>query len=295
MNDTANTKWSGKTGGQKWMQKSLIILFRMVNIRIMYAIMALVIPFYMIFDRKGYNSIYSYFRNRFSYSPFKAFVNVYINQFTFGQVILDRFAFYAGKRFQINIIGNEHYEELIGQEDGFLILSSHVGNYELAGYHLKATKKSIHPLIYGGETATVMKNRSKMFAGHNIEMIPVKSDMSHLFEINNALRDGNVVSMPGDRIFGSAKFIDLTFLGEKAKIPLGPFATAVQREVSIISIFVMKESTNKYTIFVKRFDTPSGTNRKEKMEFLAKQFVSNLEEMVQKYPTQWFNYYDFWE
>lgn len=294
MSDSSKIKWSGKTGGNKWMQKSLILLFKIINIRILYFIMALVIPFYMIFNRKGYMSIYMYFRHRYSYSPFKSFVNVYLNHFTFGQVILDRFAFYSGKRFNINIIGNEKYEELINGENGFLMLSSHVGNYELAGYHLKAKNKSIYALIYGGETETVMKNRNKMFEGHNINMIPVTSDMSHLFEINNALREGNIVSMPGDRIFGSTKYLDLMFLGENAKFPLGPFAIAAQREVPILSVFVMKESTNNYTIYVKRIDS-TATNRKERIDFMAKQFVSNLEEVILKYPKQWFNYYNFWE
>lgn len=294
MSDSSKIQWSGKTGGNKWMQKSLIILFKWINIRLLYFIMALVIPFYMIFNRKGYMSIYRYFRHRYSYSPFKSFVNVYLNHFTFGQVILDRFAFYSGKRFNINIIGNEKYEELINGENGFLMLSSHIGNYELAGYHLKAKNKSIYALIYGGETETVMKNRSKMFEGHNINMIPVTSDMSHLFEINNALRDGNIVSMPGDRIFGSTKYLELMFLGETAKFPLGPFAIAAQRDVPILSVFVMKESTNYYTIYVKRIDS-TATNRKERIDFMAKQFVSNLEEVISKYPKQWFNYYNFWE
>lgn len=294
MSDSSKIQWSGKTGGNKWMQKSLIILFKWINIRLLYLIMALVIPFYMIFNRKGYMSIYRYFRHRYSYSPFKSFVNVYLNHFTFGQVILDRFAFYSGKRFNINIIGNEKYEELINGENGFLMLSSHIGNYELAGYHLKAKNKSIYALIYGGETETVMKNRRKMFEGHNINMIPVTSDMSHLFEINNALRDGNIVSMPGDRIFGSTKYLELMFLGETAKFPLGPFAIAAQRDVPILSVFVMKESTNYYTIYVKRIDS-TATNRKERIDFMAKQFVSNLEEVISKYPKQWFNYYNFWE
>ena len=294
MDESNNIKWSGKTGGQKWMQKSLIFLFKWINIRILYAVMSLVMPFYLLFNRKGYMSMYSYFHERLSYTPFKSFINVYVNHYTFGQIILDRFAFYAGKRFNINIIGNENYENLINEENGFIMLSSHIGNYELAGYHLKATKKNIYALIFGGETETVMKNRSKMFDGHNINMIPVKSDMSHLFEINNALRDGNIVSMPGDRIFGSVKYVDLMFLGKNAKFPMGPFAIAAQRDVPIISIFVMKEATYNYTIYVNEINS-SGNNRKEKVESMSKQFINNLEDIVLKYPTQWFNYYNFWE
>ena len=45
--------------------------------------------------------------------------------------------------------------------------------------------------------------------------------MGHLFEINAALANGEVVSMPSDRVFGSDKHLAIDFLGEKAKFPYG--------------------------------------------------------------------------
>lgn len=295
MAENANIKWSGKTGGQKWMQTSLIFMFKCINIRILYGIMSIIIIFYMIFSRESYKAIYYLFRERFGYSPFKSFCNVYLNHYKFGQIILDRFAFYAGKRFDITIDGYEHFLNLRDGDDGFIILSSHVGNYELAGYHLTSEKKSFHALAFGGETETVMKNRNKMFCRNNIKMIVVKGDMSHLFEINNALSEGNIVSIPADRILGSTKFIDINFLGKNAKFPMGPFATAVQREIPAISIFVMKESVKKYSIYVKKIDVPSVGNRSEKVQSMASSFTSELEKILKQYPTQWFNYYNFWE
>ena len=31
-----------------------------------------------------------------------------------------------------------------------------------------------------------------------------------------------------------------------------------------------------------------------RFEYLGKQYVTELEAIVKKYPHQWFNYYDFW-
>jgi predicted LPLAT superfamily acyltransferase len=296
LEDIGHEQWSGKTGGMKWMQKSLIVLFKLTPLHVVYFLMGCVIPFYMLFAHKGYISMYHFFRQRFGYGPMKSFVHVYLNHYAFGKVILDRFAVYSGRKFQIEIEGYEHFTELASKTEGFVQLSSHVGNYELAGYSLTTDKKKFNALVFSGETETVMKNREKVLSHNKIQMIPVKSDFSHVFIINNALMDGEIVSIPGDRIFGSSKSAECMFFGQKAKFPLGPFAIAVEREVPMISVFVMKETAKRYRIFVKPVALPAGQdmNRRQKMNALAQVFARNLESIIRRYPTQWFNYYEFW-
>ncbi len=296
MGDVKNDKWSGKTDGLPWMQRALVVMFRCIHIRFLYAIMGCLVPFYMLFNHKGYISIYRYFRQRHGYSVWKSFVYVYKNHYVFGQIILDRFAVYAGRRFEIEVIGNEHFLNLVDQPEGFLLLSSHVGNYELAGYHFASTKKAINALVFIGETETVMENRKKMFGDKNVKMIPVKTDMSHIFRINEALSNGEAVSMPSDRVFGSPKFVECTFFGEKAKFPIGPFAVCLQRSLPALAIFVMKESTHKYTIFVKEVAAQTEyTSIRQGVSVMAQEYVTHLEDVLRKYPAQWFNYYNFWE
>ena len=89
-----------------------------------------------LYNHNGYLAIYRYFRNRHGYGRLKAFIYVYINHFRFGQIIIDRFAMYAGKHFEMEIEGQDMFDELDNSDDGFIQLSSHVGNYELAGYSL---------------------------------------------------------------------------------------------------------------------------------------------------------------
>ncbi|MDR3118548.1 MAG: acyltransferase [Mediterranea sp.] len=290
--------WNGKTGGQPWMQRMLITWLRLMDIRILYFMMGWVVPFYMLCNRKGYTSTYNFFRKRFAFSPLKSFRYVYLNHFRFGQIILDRFAFYAGKTFKFEIDGYERFKHLASREEGFLQLSSHIGNYELAGYSLVAKEKHFNVLVFSGETETIMRNRARVLSKNKMCMIPVKEDMSHVFLLNKALNNGEIVSMPGDRIFGSPKYVECLFFGEKAKFPIGPFAVAVQRKVQVLAVFVMKESVDKYKIFIREVNIGSAEegqlSQKEKMEKLAKVFATELEKVVRMYPVQWFNYYDFW-
>ena len=277
-----HNQWSGKTDGQPWMQRSLIAMFRVMPLWLPYGVMALVVPFYMIFNRKGYKAMYRFFRDRMNYGKWKSFWKVYANHFRFGQIILDRFGVYAGKKYRFITEGQELMDELEMHSEGFVNLSSHVGNYEIAGYSLKPKSKRFNALVYAGETATVMENRQKMLSQNNMSMISVKEDMSHLFLLNNAIDNGEIVSMPADRIFGSQKAVECQFFGEKARFPMGAFALASKKNVAMLAVFVMKESYRTYHAYVLGIKN-------------AQDFADNLEEIVKRYPTQWFNYFDFWE
>jgi predicted LPLAT superfamily acyltransferase len=293
-----NRKWKGNTGGSFLGQWSLIILFKWVNIRFGYGIMALVVPFYMLFARKSYRAIYHYFRRQFGYSKWKSFIKTYKNHFIFGQVILDRFAVFAGNKrlFEIEIVGNEHFNRLIEGEKGFIIAGSHVGNFEIGGYLLHQEKKKINALIYAGETATVQEKRTKILERNSIHLIPVLNDMSHLFAVNAALQNGEIVSMPADRLFGSAKAVECDFLHGKADFPIGAFALATSFDVEVLAIFCIKISAKKYKVFVQPV---SGghceLDKRARIENLVFSYVKVLENIVKQYPEQWFNYYEFWK
>jgi predicted LPLAT superfamily acyltransferase len=255
-----------------------------------------VIPFYMLFAHKGYISMYHYFRLRQGYGVWKSFRYVYLNHYRFGQIILDRFAVFAGREFQFELEGYDKYLELCHEDSGFIILSCHVGNYELAGYTFKATEKRYNALVFPGEAKAVMENRNRVLSENNIHMIPMSEDMSHIFLINDALASGEIVSIPGDRIFGSPRYVECDFMGSRARFPLGPYMMALQREVPTIATFVMKESAYRYQVYIRRIQTDDRqfANRTEQAANLAQHFASEIEAILKQYPEQWFNYYEFW-
>ena len=84
------------------MQRTLIRLFRYVPLGVLYGCMALVIPFYMLFGT-GFGASYRFFRKRMGYPAVKSFFHVYLNEFEFGKVVLDRFAAFAGKKFHMEV------------------------------------------------------------------------------------------------------------------------------------------------------------------------------------------------
>ena len=275
------------------MQRTLIRLFRVLPLGVLYGCMALVIPFYMLFGN-GFKASYRFFRKRMGYGAVKSFFHVYKNEFEFGKVVLDRFAAFGGKRFNMSIPRMDLFYSLCEGEDGFIQLSSHVGNYEMMGYS-RISPKRINALVYSGETATVMQNRGILFGETNVRMVPVSEDLSHIFSLNNALADGEIVSLPGDRVFGSQKTVECRFFGDSASFPAGPFTLAVQRNVPVLSVFVMKEGRRDYKVLLELLPKPEGTSKQERIQAMADAYAAALEAVVRQYPDQWYNFYDFWK
>jgi predicted LPLAT superfamily acyltransferase len=249
----------------------------------------------MLFARKRYLAIYRYFRRQHGYSRSKSFFKTWRNHYLFGQTILDRFAVYAGqKNFKVDNPDNELFLERVSAENGCIIVGAHVGNPELCGYLLSQNTKRINSLIFGGEAKEVQKNRSKVLDDNNVRLIPVSTDMSHLFILNEALTAGEMVSMPCDRSFGSSKTVECDFLNGKAAFPIGAFALALQFQVPVIALFVLKKAASLYRIHVISIPAPQEGTKREQINRMTGEFAKILEGIVKKYPEQWFNYYEFW-
>ena len=287
-------EWKGRTDGLPWMIRSLVAVMRVLDRRAIYLVMALIVPFYMIFNHKGYKAIYRFFRQRFGLGPLKSFLKVYANHFRFGQVIVDRYAAFAGKRFRFAFDGNDMFLAMLNEPGGFVQLSSHIGNYEMVGYSLTSTTKKINGLFYGGESEVMMEFRRKILSMHNIGLIEVNGSMEHIFQMNAAIDRGEIVSMTGDRMLGSPKSFRCQFMGAEANFPMGPFALAVQKDVPIVAVFCMRGKWGVYNVYVRKVTAAPGLPPRASMQDMAQKFAAELESIVRLYPTQWFNYYDFW-
>ena len=290
----AKRQWIGTTFGNGWMHSTLIRLLRHVDVRLLYPVSDIfIVPFCVLFNRSG-RIAFSFYHKHLHKNICKSCWLTYRNHCLFSHVILDRFAMYAGKSFDVAIDGTDHFKSLEARDEGFIQLSSHVGNYEIAGYSLKSTRKRIHAIVYSSEKESVMNNRNSMFTHTNVSMIALKEDMSHLFEIDEALCRGDIISFPSDRHIEGARCIRASFLGEDADFPQGPFSVATMRGVEVLAVNVMKEGWKKYRIYLTPLPYDRTAPRKVQIRQLCEAYVAELERMVRLYPTQWFNFFNFW-
>ncbi len=272
------------------MHGALIVLTHYLPLSLMYGLMALSIPVYVAIDSRGRRASYAFFRRRMRYGRFRSFLHVFRNMYNMGKVVIDRFAAYAGKQFRME--ENPRWlQDALSQEGRHMLFSSHVGNFELSGY-MDLSPKPIKALVYAGENELIMQHRSRLFSNGRVQMVPIREDMSHLFILNDALQNGDVVSLAADRIFDSSKTVRCRFFGEEASFPAGPFTMALKKEARAYAIFVVKESVKSFRILAQELKADGEDTAK--IRSLAQAYASALEKVARKYPDQWFNFYDFW-
>ena len=122
-----------------------------------------------------------------------------------------------------------------------------------------------------------------------INFIFIKDDLSHIFEINAALAQNQLVCITGDRYVEGAKYLEEDLLGEEAKFPQGPFLLASRLKVPVLFVYVMKETNKHYHLYARK----SQAKYKEE-SVLLKDYTESVQWMLKKYPLQWFNYFNFW-
>lgn len=285
-------KWSGKSKGFPLGYRFFIFVIRYLGVKTAYFFLAFVVPWYVLTSWKSNKALDVYFARLRAAVPGIKGLSYFASYMAMGRNIIDKVAVQAGleSRYKWEKVNGQGVAEMIAAQKGGLLLSSHVGNWEFASHFLKDHKGKVSIVLLTAEDERIKAVMENELAPASFNMIPLSKDMSHVFKMNNALLDGHVLCMHGDRNLPGSRVNKAEFLGAEAEFPAGPFALAAAHEVPVCISFVIRTGPMKYTFFATD-QIPPGTTRDE----LFKRFVQEFEAIVKKYPLQWFNYYDFWQ
>jgi predicted LPLAT superfamily acyltransferase len=288
------TQWDGKSKGTVLGYKIFVFFIRKVGIKSAYFILYFVAAYYFLFLKRSNRAIYYYFRQRLGYSDFKSRRMVFNNYYTFGQTIIDKISIGAGMRdrFTYEFDGIESIKKLLAENKGGVMISAHIGNFEIAEHFFGDIDVDfrINLVTTDLERSDIKDYLDKITKKSSIRFIVIREDLSHIFEINAALSRNELVCFTGDRYFKGTKSLSAELLGETANFPSGPFLISSRLKVPVIFVYVMKEANLHYHLYAREAEVK---HRDEKA--LLEAYTQSVEGMINKYPLQWFNYFDFWE
>lgn len=287
-------QWEGKSKGTVLGYKIFIFFIKKLGVQAAYGLLFFVAFYYVLFAGKSTRAIYRYFKKRLKYGFLKSILSVYKSYFTFGKTIIDKVAISSGlkNKFTYECDGVETIVDLLDKNQGGIMISAHVGNFEIAEFFFEEidTRSQISLVTTDAERRNIKEYMEKVTVHSNIKFIVVKEDMSHVFELNNALSNGELVCFTGDRYMKGSKIMSETLLGKTANFPAGPFLLASRLKVPVLFVYVMKESNSHYHLYSRR-----AKSKNRDAQGLLKEYTQSVEWMLSKYPLQWFNYFDFWK
>ncbi|MBE8713910.1 hypothetical protein [Sphingobacterium hungaricum] len=289
------SQWDGKSKGTLLGYKIFVFLIEKLGIRTAYCLLIFVAFYYFVFYPRNFRDIFYYLHQRQKFSKISSFFKVYQTYFVFGQTIIDKVAISAGlrNRFTYDFDGIDVLQETLANGKGGILISAHVGNFEIAEKFLADINKDLKiNLVTVDREVSVIKNYLEEISEKtNIKLIHIQEDLSHIFRINEALSENELICFTGDRYFEGSKTLSIDFLGKEAVFPAGPFHLASRLGVPVIFVYVMKEKNLHYHLYARRAEDVKHRNPQTVLEAYAK----SLAQIVSRYPLQWFNFFDFWK
>ena len=264
-----------------------------------YGLLYIVCLYYLLFDRSAVSSSMAYIKRRFkTYNAFQKIYCIYqlfINQ---GKHLIDRFYVISGLgEFDMELQGYDRVRSLLSDsKKGAILLTAHVGNWQVTMTALKRLDKSVYLLMSPEENAAV-KNALDIDSNQGqVRIISTDDFLGGAVEVIKAIDEGNLVSVMGDRSEGHDS-AEVCFLGEKARFPYGAFSIAAAAQCPVIVLLSAKISSKKYMVDITRVIFPKYSSRDKKHDDIrqwVQEYAGILEDYATKYPLQWFIFRDVW-
>ncbi|MFT3826158.1 MAG: lipid A biosynthesis acyltransferase [Chitinophagaceae bacterium] len=289
--------WQGKSQATPLGYRIFVGILKRFGVLPAYVLLRFVAVYYFFFSRKSSRAILAYFRQRLGYGAIPSLLKLYRNYYLFGQTLIDKIVMMSGirNRFTFDFDGEEHLHAMAQLQKGGLLLSAHIGNWEIAGHLLKRLETRINIVMFDGEHQRIKDYLEKVTGKRNARIIVIKDDLSHIYAISDALKNNELVCMHADRFLEGNKTVTVNFLGADALLPAGPFLLAATFKAPVSFVFSMKETSLHYHFFASEPKAYPGKPREEAIQQMANDFALEMEKKVRAYPEQWFNYYDFWK
>jgi predicted LPLAT superfamily acyltransferase len=291
------SSWQGKSKGKPLGYRIFVFVLKIGGVLPAYLLLRFVTLYYLIFSYKSTKSIFNYFHKRFNYNVLKSIYKVYINYNLLGQSLIDKVVIMSGipNKFTFDFDGINNLHHIASLKKGGLLLTAHIGNWEAAWHLLNEIDATINVVTFDGEDEGIKEYMESVVGKSALNLIIIKDDMSHIFEISNAFLNDELVCMPADRFLESNKTVKMKFLGEDAPFPLGPFMLAAKFGVPVSFVYGMKESTFHYHFFASEVKEYPNLEQDVAVQQMMADFVEDMELKVKRYPEQWYNYYEFWQ
>lgn len=275
------------------------VLLKFLGLPGAYALLYFVALHYLLFDRRAVLNALSYIHRRFPTANFlERRLEIYRLFISQGKQLIDRAAILSGKNlFDIQLKGYQQLSSLLADKNkGFVLLTAHVGNWQIALTTLKKMAKPVYLVMRPEDNAAVKESLNIDAQDNFIKIISPEGYLGGVVEAMQVLKEGNIVSIMGDRKYGF-EALEISFLKDKAYFPFGAFSLAASSNCPVVVLLSSKLPGNKYSVDVSHILYPrynSNQNKREQLKVYVQEFADILDKYVAAYPYQCFLFHDVW-
>jgi KDO2-lipid IV(A) lauroyltransferase len=191
--------------------------------------------------------------------------------------------------------GIEHLEAALARGKGVIIVTGHLGHWELGGILLaqRGLRMTVITLEEPSTALTEWRDDYRRRAG--VQTIAVGPGREFGFvEMIQTLRRNECLAMLVDRPYAGTG-APVTFFGRETQFSSGPALLWQHTGAAIVPAFVVREGDGVYSSFAEPIvEMESGPDARLAQQQNTQRLASAFEDIIRRFPEQWFNYTPIW-
>jgi phosphatidylinositol dimannoside acyltransferase len=222
------------------------------------------------------------------------FFRTYRVFWNFANVIADNIRF---KELRVGpdweFVGTEHFQDLQSREGGAIILTAHMGSYDLGAHLFAEISRRPMVMVRAPETDPDTRRYEEELHGRTVtEALKVgfSTRANELaLDLLHALQRGEIIAIQGDRVTPGISTLSSTLFGKRTLFPAGPFALAMAARVPVFPLFIRRLGRRRYQLVVgKPFEVLRTRDRAESFDRAVTEWARDLEGVIRSGWFQWF-------
>jgi lauroyl/myristoyl acyltransferase len=187
--------------------------------------------------------------------------------------------------------GAENLAEAHKVGKGVIILTAHLGNWELGSLMLRSLGYEITSVALDHKNKRVNDLLNRYRAQRGVEILPAGGFLRGCYR---ALKKGRLVALLGDRdVTGGG--IEMQFFGAPVSLPQGPARLSVRTGAPIVPAFLLRRPNDSWHGIIGAPIFPEAKeDLEEAVQSLMKRYIPVMEYHIRWHPSQWAIFYDFW-
>jgi KDO2-lipid IV(A) lauroyltransferase len=176
-------------------------------------------------------------------------------------------------------------EDVMALGKGAVMVTGHIGNWELAGAYVAARGVPLDAIVRGmaNPLFDAYVNSAREMSG-----MTVVHDSEAVRRTPRSLRAGRAVAFVADQgVLGLASTY-VPFFGRPAKTPRGAAVFALRFEVPVIFVVALRQPNGRFRIVVERIEAKRTANMDRDVDAIVATYTEHLEKWVRVVPAQYF-------
>ena len=294
-------QWTSRSIGSRFGHKVFYLLIKCTGRYGAYFFLYFVVLFYVLF-LPGIRKMADYYLHRRFHrtGSLERLADSYRIYLNLGKALIDRavIGILGEDKVLMEFKEREDVFDLVREGRGLILMTAHVGCWQTAMSTLRILNKPVNLLLQREEGDVDLHYFEHAGISCPYKIIDPRGYMGGVLEMVDSLKKGEVLSIMGDRLLGSAKGAAMVdFLGGKVLFPFSAFKIAAATGAPIGVLFSYKSGPAVYTLELARVIRVPADAGKVDRDFhpYVTEFAQALESYTTMHPYQFFNFYDMWE